>query len=572
MGYTNAGLVDAGFTEHYFITYDEALSPADGVDRANALMATCEADYALMQGWFGGISVPFSYPLPVQIQLGSSGASWQDPAPIDVEWFGEQPTIGLQPGNGQPVAVLRYLLVSEVSEMFMLAQGHGWFYPEGFFHGGDEGSKGEGLSRFLGAQMLAENGLGLPPSGSWVTSLWLNSPRQNFVDVNPDDHQPDPVTGCTTLFIYYLFSQLGFSIDAIVAAASANLAGVYQNLMNQPAADAWPSFIDLVNSHYPPGRTYQISGDDIFPVSDLSAFWGPNQITTGYTDSTARIFVDRVVVGEVEISLTSSDSAVAAVPPTVTIPAGFTSAPVPVTAPTIAGPFAPKLVPVTASYAGNTLSATVEVVPPQVTGLAISPDSVVCGNSATGTVTLNLPSVLGPVVADLVCGAPGFATVPVTTIIAEHSTTSSFTITTPAIAVPFPTAHASIVASYGESWVSADLTVTPSVIAGILSSLTLSPSAVPGGAPSHGIVMLEQAVSTDTLVGLAALPEGLHLGGAGQGSTEAAVPSSITIPAGGISGFFEITTKSLPAGTGSVGVTIIAAAVTVKYALLTLEA
>ena len=394
MGYTTAGLANNGYTAHYAISYDDTLSPADGVQRANGLIAACEADFVLMQGWFGGMDLVSDYPIPVQIASGpDTGASWGDPAPISVD-FGAEPTITIQPGSGQPVAFLRYLLVSEVTEMFMLTQGRGWFYPEGFFHGGDEGSKGEGLSRFLGAQLLRVNNLlgGVAPPNYTVTSLWLNGPRQDFVAINPDDHQPDPTTGCTTLFVYYLCSQLGYGVDSIVAAASANLAGVYQNLTNSPASSAWPSFSGLVNSHYPPGRTYQITGDDIFPVSDLSAFWAPNQITCGYTDATSRIFVDPPVVGEVVIQLTSSNPAVATVPPTVTIPAGLSSATVTVTAPPIAGPFEPIFVPVTATYAGKSLTMTVEVVAPAVTGVTISPQSVACGNGATGTVTLSPPS------------------------------------------------------------------------------------------------------------------------------------------------------------------------------------
>jgi hypothetical protein len=573
MGHTTAGLVNNGYTAHYAISYDEALSPADGVQRANGLIAACEADFALMKGWFGGIDLGFDYPIPVQIESGpQTGASWGDPAPISVD-FGAEPTITIQPGNGQLVAFVRYLLVSEVTEMFMLTQGRGWFYPEGFFHGGDEGSKGEGLSRFLGAQFLRENNLlgGVAPPNFTVTSLWLNGPRQDFVDVNPDDHQPDPITGCTTLFLYYLFSQLGYSIDSIVAAASANLGGVYQNLTNSPAADAWPSFSGLVNSHYPPGRTYQITGDDIFPVSDLSAFWAPNQITCGYSDATARIFVNQQVVGDVVIQLTSGDPAVASVPQTVTIPAGFTSAPVLVTAPPIAGPFDPKFIPVTATYAGKSLTMTVEVVPPAVSEVTISPTSVICGNDAVGTVIISRPSLLGPVVADLVSGAPGFATVLPTATIPVNQSQASFPITTPAIAVPFPTAHADIYASYGQTSAGATLTVEPSVIAGIISSLTLYPTTVVGGAPSRGTVTLEQAVPTATLVGLAALSGGAHLPIPGSGSDVASVPPSITIPAGEITGGFEITTKPLAPHSPPDDVSILAGAVTTKYAMLTVE-
>jgi hypothetical protein len=539
------------------------------VNRAHGLLASCEEDFALMKSWFGGIDLPFNYPMPVQIQTGSGGASWQDPAPISVD-FGAIPTIVLQPGNGKPVALLRYLLVSEVTEMFMLAQNRGWFYPENFFHGGDEGSKGEGLSRFLGTQFLVENSLlgDVPPPGFSVTPLWLNSnPRQNFVDVNPDDNNPDATTGCTTLFIYYLFSQLGYSINNIVAAASYTLAGVYENLTGR--SDAWTSFINLVNSHYPPIFTYNPPGDDIFPVSEISSLWAPNQVTCGYSDATSRIFLDRAAVGQVNVLLTSEDPSVVTVPPVVTVPSGFMSAPVTVNAVAISGPFAPKFVQVNASYAGKTISMTVEVVPPAVESLTISPESVVCGNAAIGTVTLNAPSLLGPVVVELVSAAPGFATVPSQVTIPQNSLTSPpFVINTPDIQIPFVPAHADIGASYADSSASATLTVTPSFVAGVLDSLSIFPSTVTGGSSSNGVVRLYQAVPTDTVVGLAALPSGVHFGGSSQ---VASVPATITIPAGSTTGGFEITTKHLEPQSPAVAVTIVAAAAGVKYALLTVE-
>ena len=73
----------------------------------------------------------------------------------------------------------------------------------------------------------------MPYPGFNVAFLWLNPPsaRHDFVNNNPDDNKPDPVTGCTTLYLYYLHDQLGFPINAIIAAGASNLSGVYQNLV-----------------------------------------------------------------------------------------------------------------------------------------------------------------------------------------------------------------------------------------------------------------------------------------------------------------------------------------------------
>ena len=54
-------LVTPGSTTHYRISYDDRFSRADGQDRANALVGVCEQDYAMMAGWFTGLSLRTRY-------------------------------------------------------------------------------------------------------------------------------------------------------------------------------------------------------------------------------------------------------------------------------------------------------------------------------------------------------------------------------------------------------------------------------------------------------------------------------------------------------------------------------
>ena len=74
------------------------------------------------------------------------------------------------------VGYLRMLLIAEVTEMFMKSQNKGWF-PGDTSPGGNEGSCGEGLSRFLAEQFLIESGVGLTtfPSWGWTANSWLGS-------------------------------------------------------------------------------------------------------------------------------------------------------------------------------------------------------------------------------------------------------------------------------------------------------------------------------------------------------------------------------------------------------------
>ena len=233
MAYTTIGLTNGGRTAHYQIQYDDTLSPADGVDRANALIAVCENDFALMSGWFGNIALTVGIPITVQIAPGSyASASWGPP-------------ITLIPGNGSSIVVVRYLLVSEVTEMFMLAQNKGWFGA------GNEGSAGEGLSRFLAGQFLIANDLGVTEPGFSLANSWMNTPRSDYVNhIDVTDHGIDAKTGCAILFIYYLHTQLGYGIKDIIAAAASELSGVYKNLTGNPS-DPFPPFKNLLDTYYP---------------------------------------------------------------------------------------------------------------------------------------------------------------------------------------------------------------------------------------------------------------------------------------------------------------------------------
>ena len=249
MTYTTAGLTNGGRTAHYQIQYDDSLSQADGMLRANALIAVCEQDYALMSGWFGDIALTVGVPVTVQIAPGPyASAGWGPP-------------ITLKPGDGSSINVVRYLLVSEVTEMFMLAQNKGWFGA------GNEGSAGEGLSRFLAGQFLIANGLGVTEPGFALANSWMSTPRADYVNnIDVTDHGIDAKTGCAILFIYYLHTQLGYGIKSIIAAAAPELAGVYKNLTGDPG-DPFPPFKGLLDTYFP--GTATIPGgnpDNPFPL------------------------------------------------------------------------------------------------------------------------------------------------------------------------------------------------------------------------------------------------------------------------------------------------------------------
>lgn len=276
--YTTAGLTAAGTTPHYQFRYDNSLTNG-GLEpaRTNAVIAKCEADFAIMKAWFGGIELSYSYPISILVANASGGASWGPP-------------ITLSGGNGN-ADFQRDLLVAEVTEMFMLAQDKGWFAPDK----SNEQSSGEGLSHFLNEQF--EIGDGRPPGLAFNAANWLNSSlpstnpsstrfgaaptsydygsRYDYVNnVLEYDHSNSPASGCSVMFLWYLSTQLGYGTGQICQAAAPTLGGVYKNLSGDNA-DPFPFFKLVMDNAYPPDTMSAIPGpnpDDPFPLA-LASFW-----------------------------------------------------------------------------------------------------------------------------------------------------------------------------------------------------------------------------------------------------------------------------------------------------------
>jgi hypothetical protein len=156
----------------------------------------------------------------------------------------------------------------------MEIQDTGW-YDEGV----NEGKKGEALSRFLAAEFLIANKIGganFFENSFAVANDWLNSSRDDFITNNadPSDNNPDKVTGCTTLFLYFLHTQLGFSIDEIVANGASKLGQVYAKLTGDSADNSFKLFKDLLDTAFPAKQTFNppkgANYDNPFPLGMLS--------------------------------------------------------------------------------------------------------------------------------------------------------------------------------------------------------------------------------------------------------------------------------------------------------------
>jgi hypothetical protein len=230
-------------------------------------------------------------------------------------------------------------------------------------------------------------------------------------------------------------------------------------------------------------------------------------------------------VGGASALLSSSNTAAAQVPTSVTIPAGATSANFTVTSRAVT---AATQVTISASYGGVTGTARLTVTPPTVSSLTLNPTSVVGGaQSSIGTVTLSGPAPVGGAPVLLTSSNTAAAQVPTSVTIAAGATSANFTVTSSAVAAA---TQVTISASCGGVTGTAGLTVTPPTV----SSLTLDPTSVTGG--------LQFSTGTVTLNGPA--PTGGAKVLLSSSNTAAArVPSSVTVPAGATSATFTVTTS-----------------------------
>lgn len=278
--------------------WTNALFNAVGTGGGNAL----EEDFQWMQGLFQSVNVAGHMPIQIIVGELGGGATW---SPENIH-LGVTVSVSI---SHDPL-FLRYLIVSEMVEVFMLDQGGGWFggstSPGSRNNGGNEGDNGEALSRFLGRQFLINNGTTVEATAPrfGVGNQWLaTSSRDNFISSSNSpsnsDVNPDSDVGCTTLFVNYLKTQLGFTAKQIVQAAAPNLQGVYRNLTHDDS-DPFPVFDFLLASAFPPGPAGGVGAtvdtskqpeDDPFPIAvlefiSLKTWFGRDEVVNAIADPT----------------------------------------------------------------------------------------------------------------------------------------------------------------------------------------------------------------------------------------------------------------------------------------------
>jgi hypothetical protein len=254
----------------------------------------------------------------------------------------------------------------------------------------------------------------------------------------------------------------------------------------------------------------------------------PNPVVGGLAVTGTVTLANPAPTGGATVTLTSTDATVAPVPASVVIAAGQTSATFTfTTGVTTTG----TTVTVTASYQGSSLGAGLVVQPsPTVivpASLSLAPASVNGGDSTQATVTLTGPAPKGGLVVTLSSSDPA-AQVPASVTVPAAATSATFTVTTSQVSQQ-------VVATLTASANGKSATAALTVLAPTLEKLVLTPPTLPGGQNAIGTLNLTFAA-----------PAGGGVVTLSSDNPAAVVPATATIPGGGTTQTFTVTTKAVP--------------------------
>ena len=233
----------------------------------------------------------------------------------------------------------------------------------------------------------------------------------------------------------------------------------------------------------------------------------------------------------ITVTLSSSTPTVAAVPASVIVLAGATSANFMISTESVTVTTWPQI---SATFDGVTVEANLTVYATTIfatlSSMYLSPASVSGGTPSTGTVGLSAPAPVGGKAISLSSSNPAVATVPATVTVPAGATWANFTVFTSSV-----TASTAVTISADNYW--AMLTVTPAPAA-TLSSVSLNPVSVTSGSTSIGTVTLSAAAPAGGAVVTLSSSD----------ATVATVPASVTVPAGATSATFTASTVACTSG------------------------
>ena len=263
------------------------------------------------------------------------------------------------------------------------------------------------------------------------------------------------------------------------------------------------------------------------PLTLSTVTLSPQNVTGGVT-STLTVNLNGPAPSTGTTVTLKSDNAAATVIASVKVPAGATSAQATITTVPVA---TSTLVTITAK-AGVSHTAHLRIVPPAVTGLKLTPSAVPGGTGSTGTVTLTGVTAVNTAVTVTSSDPSAMIVGPV--VVPAGASSTTFSLST--LAVTASTASTITAAAGGAS-----KTVTLTIKPPYLASASFSPrTAKAGSNVKLTITLASPAPSTGAVVAITYTSNGSLLLGA---------PTSLSVPAGGLTASATFGTKTVSVNT-----------------------
>ena len=243
-------------TTHFIIQFDETKTiETAGQLMGQALLSTCETDYARLSFLFGGNNI--SHIITVTVDLGSGGEN----NGVNITACGVN---GLDKVSSGDFDYLGNAFIAELSEIFMDGQNKQWNPTD---------SKGEALSHVLAGLFYPGGTQPVFTVHQWVDNNQdVANAKNSFeglqdwvTDVFPSDN-PARSIGCGVAFIHYMHYQLGFTFLKIVNTSGRTLADIYKALSGSKYA--FDPFASVVRKKFPQGIPSGLNEDHKTPNSD----------------------------------------------------------------------------------------------------------------------------------------------------------------------------------------------------------------------------------------------------------------------------------------------------------------
>ncbi len=247
---------------NFTLNFDPALLPKSP-KRATALFAIVESEFTALADWFG-VTGGFGTGNRIIVNFvgsltsgGANNSGYKGDGTTTMNLISRE----ADSSDTNAASIVQMSFVAELVEIFM-----GYRNTQGPETWNAGYSHGEGLS-LMCAQLRFKAGY-QAAYGTWVNP-WLQLPDRDAAShdwiTNPKTTDSDSESfGCSLLFLFYLRSQLGYSMQDIIQKGGSTLETTYKNLTGNSGAIT--AFRNLINPFFPIGNTPQLKTDNPFPL------------------------------------------------------------------------------------------------------------------------------------------------------------------------------------------------------------------------------------------------------------------------------------------------------------------